>query len=67
MLFVCQTTNQTIRLQKNDILKLLIEGIEFGYFLLIAVQRLCMVSCDYYATNLAKGNRTLGKSVGFSE
>ena len=28
---------------------------------------LYMVGCDCYATNLVKGNRTLGKSVGFSE
>jgi len=28
---------------------------------------LCMVSCDCYSTNLAKGNQTLGKSAGFSE
>jgi len=27
---------------------------------------LCMVSCESCATNLAKGNRTLGKSVEFS-
>jgi len=27
----------------------------------------CMVSCESRATNLAKGNRTLGKSAGFSE
>ena len=26
-----------------------------------------MVSYDCFATNLAKGNRTLGESVGFSE
>lgn len=28
---------------------------------------LCMVSYVCYATKIAKGNRTLGKSAGFSE
>ncbi len=28
---------------------------------------MCMVSCVGYATKIAKGKRTRGKSVGFSE
>ncbi len=39
----------------------------FCYCLEVVCNGLCIVSCDCLATNLPKGNHTLGKSVGFSE
>ena len=49
---------EAAEINKNNIIILIV--------LEIKPNGLCMDSCDCYATNLAKGNRTLGKSVGFS-